>query len=783
MILQHPPESPREDNSLPGVCPELDAVFSCILGELREPDVDLGAEALAENLFTRHFHEEPVLVALIILLWADLCERKEKEQQCLMLLKYASDMLSTQKSPPLLSAYQAYLSFMLRGFWPEISDAKDACHHAMDLAPKGSWMWVKSALHLQHIRAYSDQGYSIEREPDGLLESLHDEGRYELYTARLFGLTVSGHLDLAAQYLAPLRTLSRTVPPSDLQWFAVPRVLLHHMGSILGHPEQTQERYDQDLSFFEQQTGESVKGHFQTTQYLLAGDPEKALQSAKTYAASLGEIFHLLHRFDAYDLIRAELANGHADAVMSLLRKRHKNNLRIWLDDLYMARVCHLEGLHHEAEQRFLTCCKYAIDHDLKGQLIFELSMALDLPTATILKWRQLIDSPPNRIEAIFPETTPTLRAALHEPTGLTRIIGNSLGIQKVREQIRQLAPKTATVLITGETGTGKELAARAIHEESRRKHDPFISVNCGALSPSLLATELFGHSKGAFTGAVQKHDGLFKAAGTGSIFLDEIGELPLSMQAALLRVLDSGEITPVGSTTQLKISCRVITATNRDLRKEVRNGQFREDLFYRLSTFQVHIPPLRQRLDDLEPLTQYFLMMHRTDDTLPTFPRMILDQLRTHPWRGNIRELRNIIENIRLMQSEPIHYNPMNIRELLGPDSDTATVVHDTREKQTESASEENIPMGTSGPLARLSEKALKSPLRRRQRLKQLFQEFGQLYCREVVELLNVSRAIVTSDMKALRAEGYIRKVMPNRSPNSHYYEWIQDHTPESSN
>jgi DNA-binding NtrC family response regulator len=234
-------------------------------------------------------------------------------------------------------------------------------------------------------------------------------------------------------------------------------------------------------------------------------------------------------------------------------------------------------------------------------------------------------------------------------------MLGDSEPMQDVRHLIERVASLPSTVLIQGESGTGKELAARAIHARSRRPGS-FVAINCGAVSPELLESELFGHIKGAFTGAHQAREGLFSYANTGSLFLDEIGEMPLAMQAKLLRVLEEKTIRPVGSNQESAVDVRIIAATNRDLAADVAAGRFREDLFYRLNVVFIRLPPLRERPQDIATLTHFFV------DHLSAqlgLPRPVVDgwdlaRLSGHDWPGNVRELRNVIERCLLLGKRP---------------------------------------------------------------------------------------------------------------------------------
>ncbi|MBI2355465.1 MAG: sigma-54-dependent Fis family transcriptional regulator [Deltaproteobacteria bacterium] len=239
---------------------------------------------------------------------------------------------------------------------------------------------------------------------------------------------------------------------------------------------------------------------------------------------------------------------------------------------------------------------------------------------------------------------------------GRSPMIGRSRAFSEVVTQVREIARIPSTVLITGESGTGKELVARAIHDLSERKEAAFIGINCASIPSTLLESELFGHEKGAFTGAVSRKTGLFEEAHHGTVFLDEIGEMDMAMQAKLLRVLQERTIRRVGGVKDIPIDVRVVAATNRDLRKRIGEGTFREDLFYRLNVFPIHIPPLRERCEDIAALAAFFL-----DGFSRAFGREFREVtpeaatlMEHYAWPGNIRELRNVMERICIMRSGP---------------------------------------------------------------------------------------------------------------------------------
>ncbi len=242
---------------------------------------------------------------------------------------------------------------------------------------------------------------------------------------------------------------------------------------------------------------------------------------------------------------------------------------------------------------------------------------------------------------------TIALREELDRASMFEEIVGSSPALQSVLAHVAKVAQTDSTVLILGETGTGKELVARAVHKRSRRAGGAFIRVNCAAIPPSLVASELFGHEKGAFTGAVQRRLGRFEAADGGTIFLDEIGELPPEAQVSLLRVLQEREIERVGSSHLIAVDVRVLAATNRDLEAAVERGTFREDLFYRLNVFPIRLPPLRERAEDIPILVEYLVdrFAKQTGKVIRNIEKQTLQRLTAYDWPGNVRELQNVIE------------------------------------------------------------------------------------------------------------------------------------------
>lgn len=270
------------------------------------------------------------------------------------------------------------------------------------------------------------------------------------------------------------------------------------------------------------------------------------------------------------------------------------------------------------------------------------------------------------------------------------RIVGESQALREVLSQIRKIAPTDTTVLIRGESGSGKELIAREVHRQSKRADKRFIQVNCAAIPEELIESELFGHEKGSFTGAVSKQLGKFQQADGGTIFLDEVGDMSLKTQAKVLRVLQDGELEMIGTHKPVKVDVRVISATNKDLEKAIEAGHFREDLYFRLNVIPIYLPPLRERKDDIEPLVKYFAEKFLTKNNFKPleFAPDAMDIMRTYTWRGNIRELQNTVERIivlnqgkKTIQTADLPKDMLNMKESGAMPLDTLDSLRDFKE------------------------------------------------------------------------------------------------------
>lgn len=274
-------------------------------------------------------------------------------------------------------------------------------------------------------------------------------------------------------------------------------------------------------------------------------------------------------------------------------------------------------------------------------------------------------------------EEVGSLRAELRKLGRFGSLVGASSAMQKVYDAITRVAPTEATVLLTGESGTGKEMVAETLHAISRRRTAPFLPLNCGAISPNLIESELFGHDRGSFTGAERTHRGYFERAGGGTIFLDEITEMPFELQVKLLRVLETASVMRIGGERSVPVDVRVIAATNRQPEEAVAQGKLREDLLYRLKVFPLHLPPLRQRDDDVELLAQHFLaQLNKAEGTAKVFTRTALQRLHAHEWPGNVRELKNLVHRAFILADDEIGVDCLP-SELGGTENASGTSLH----------------------------------------------------------------------------------------------------------
>ncbi|MCX7591943.1 MAG: sigma 54-interacting transcriptional regulator, partial [Kiritimatiellae bacterium] len=474
--------------------------------------------------------------------------------------------------------------------------------------------------------------------------------------------------------------------------------------------------------------------------------------------------------------------------------RQARGNAHFW-DDFFLARTELLSGRRESAVQHLAALLQAVSRYQAQGRLEFEIRLAREISPEEIAKLRRVAEQMPARAsdKVIRLQRPPVPTLEVEDRFGIERLQGISPQIAEVRNQILRFADLDAPVLITGETGTGKELVARALHEMSFRRNRPFIAVNCASITESLLESELFGHEKGAFTGAEKATKGLFEEAGDGTIFLDEIGDITPRLQTSLLRVLETGEIRAVGSTKTRKISCRILAATNADLVRLAEEGRFRKDLLYRLQRLEIHLPPLRERRVDILILARYFLDAGRPPGVHATLSEELSQTIRSYDWPGNVRELKNVLERMRLMHSDKLAYGLADL-DLKFQTTGAARRSPRTREQTLPSPVVNSAAVSRfediathlppslavvdqEADLARSDETVVRileesnSHIRRMERLRRLFDRFEKLTRTEIVRILGVSPNTATKYLRTLCEEGYIRRVEPSASTRSHYF------------
>jgi two-component system response regulator PilR (NtrC family) len=358
------------------------------------------------------------------------------------------------------------------------------------------------------------------------------------------------------------------------------------------------------------------------------------------------ESLALVLQGECYNCITVE--NGE-EAINEL----EKSNIDVLITDIMMPKMDGLQVLQKTTEISpqtiVIVITAYASVESAVGALRNGASDYVIKPLdfdEVIFKINQFLEHRETTIENKY------LRSQIDKRFNYDNIVGKSKGMQEVFSMIERVSPANSNILITGQTGTGKELVARAIHKNSPRTNKPFIPVNCGAIPENLYESEFFGYKKGSFTGATTDHDGLFKSANNGTIFLDEIGDLPEHMQIKLLRVLQEKEIRPVGSSSEFKVDFRLIAATNKNLAEEVQNGNFREDLFYRLNVIEIKLPALKDRKDDIPLLVNHFIKIYNEElkRSIKGVDNEVMKIFLNYEWKGNLRELENLIERAVLL-------------------------------------------------------------------------------------------------------------------------------------
>ncbi len=695
----------------------------------------------------------PELLIIMLELWISACVSNGRLVEAEVLVRRMQELASGDVPPELRAT--ACIAEGHRASWNGDKVAReDSFRRALEAVPADSprrrvLLWDRAMFLVVLARGAEVEPDLVELERSGLQPS-------RVALTRMCGLIEAGR---PAEGLAQLVEVERD---TMLAQFAAGSIAFYRglAGVMLRRPADNPVREPSWL---------------RSTRMLLAHDPEAALRLAREQAVAMQSEADA-SGFNRDCLVRAELAAGNHAAVRRLVEDRARRGGGHFLDDLFLARADLLCGDRLSAARRFATVMAACERHQVEPRLDFELRLACELSPGDLVALTRSSTKLSAEEVAASPAGVSAEPAA--EPRGIERLIGRSAPMAGLRQAIGRMAPLDAPVLVAGETGTGKELVARALHEESPRAAEPFLAVNCGAIAEGLLESELFGHERGAFTGAHRAHRGVFEEAGRGTVLLDEIGDISPRLQVALLRVLEAGEIRPVGSAASRRIACRVVAATNADLEEATAGGTFRKDLLFRLKRLELAVPPLRERGGDVLELAGHFLAEGRRDGARPTMAEDLRGALLAHAWPGNVRELRNEMERMRLLCSEKRSYALADLGGRLGRDpGEEASPPTPANDASDQAPGRRKLqPAGlSSAPDDASEEERLssgRSTMRRRERIRKLFERHRRLARHEVARLLEVCGNTATTDLRALCEEGLIVKVEPNTSPRSHYFE-----------
>jgi len=450
-----------------------------------------------------------------------------------------------------------------------------------------------------------------------------------------------------------------------------------------------------------------------------------------------------------------------------LLQEKIKKGGGFYIDDLFFGRIQLLENDEEGANESFKRLIENVTRYDAMKRLEFELQFAKELKLPVILRllngWKEDASALGKK------KKTEKIQRVISDEKGVNRLIGNSPAINQVKELVAKYAVLKSPVLITGETGTGKELVSRALHDEGTYPSEPFLAINCGALTDNLLQSELFGYEAGAFTGALKQRKGIFEAAGKGTVFLDEFGEISPKLQVSFLRVLEANEIRMIGSTTTRQIECKIVIATNVDLHEAVIAKKFREDLFFRISRFEIKLPALKDRKEDISELISHFLLTNSSNqEKQKSVSKELLNSLIAYHWPGNIRELKNEIERLYIL-------NPG--KEILNTEDFDFSHLQKAEEMKQVPPTSPTIGKSESVVRDEAVLKIINSGFRvdkRIELLKELFREHKKLTRSQLMKITNVGPTTATKDLQTLVNAGFIVRRSPTKSSSTDYFEFV---------
>jgi DNA-binding NtrC family response regulator len=726
---------------------------------------------------------DPELAVLMLASWAELACRIGRPSEAEAVLHRIRDVMPDEAHPAVKAATR-YAASVFSDVTGNKAERESALREILTMLPTPSPRRKYYAWELALLLAQQGRGMEARDELRDLSWQCNERFRpSRIVLVRFVDAVETGRIQEASLLMAQLQTASA----AELR---VGRISHPDYVALLGLMHGERPPSPPGLPATQPATWVTI------ADLLIHRKSDEALSLARLEAKKLlGSFFG--SGFEAFGLIRAELAAGHGESAVRLLRMRHARGNRHYLDSLFLARAERLAGNRKLAVRHFVELLDNVKRHQAAGRLDFELRLACELPPDEAHALREEAVAARGKTGESAPPTAPTPPGPAEQAT-VASIVGRSRATSDLRDTILRFADLNAPILITGETGTGKELVARALHESSRLAKFPFIAVNCGAIAETLLESELFGHERGAFTSADRASKGLFEATGNGTLFLDEIGDISPRLQSALLRVLETGEVRPVGSPVTRRVQCRVVTATNAEIASLAEKGAFRRDLLYRLQRLEIHILPLRERPDDILSLTRHFFDLGRKIGQHAILSTGLADALKAYPWPGNVRELRNVIERMRLMHSDKLEYDVDDLEPRFRADGSKPGPASTPRQQThlpppieaapatpppafPQPAGPERPPEAgeAARPATRTTDRAdvedlLKtgrSALRRLERLRDLFREHKTLTRAEVIEIMDVSPNTATKDLEALCREDFVERVEPSSSSRSFYF------------
>lgn len=462
--------------------------------------------------------------------------------------------------------------------------------------------------------------------------------------------------------------------------------------------------------------------------------------------------------------LHIELSSKNIGKAKLILHEKKQKGIFRFMDDLHFGRLQLLEKKYLDADQTFNRLMSNIKRYGAMNGLKFELNFAKEM---RLFEQLRLLNGWGESTLNVLPKAIiKSDEKKGKNNIGIELLIGQTDKMVQIKNQIKRFSKLKDIVLITGETGTGKELVARAIHEEGPNSKDPFLAINCGALTDTLLQSELFGYVAGAFTGALKERKGIFESAGKGTVFLDEFGDISSKLQVSLLRVLESNEIRLLGDNVTRKVNCKIVIATNVNLYKAVEERKFREDLFYRLARFEIKLPALRERIQDLPLLIQHFLDRNLVINENPKMISIeLLKELSNYQWPGNIRELKNEIDRLAILNPDVSelgieHFDFTHLKdyrkETIIPQQKAPIVLPDTSKDDSH---------------AQILENGFRVE-KRFEFIKDLFRKHKKLTRKQIVEFTRIGQSTATKDLQKLCNAGFLIRRTPTKSPSTDYFE-----------